>query len=267
MSDLPEQQIEPRPPGRGEKRSLEADFHVREQDPLRADRLVSTNRQIASTKPSVAAGWDMAADLWKDPAEVPELAETPVPDPLRREIEGHMAKYPDPRSAVLPALTAAQREHGYLSPEAMRQVAAVMKVTPAYLSSVASFYDMLNEQPRGRRYVYVCTSVACHLLDAKRVYHAIEEAARMLGLEDVEVRQFECLGACDMAPMASVSGRYVGPLDADDAGELVQALKENRQVLPGRGLGDDDFQLPWEGGAGPAPQPGGSPAPPHTGAA
>ncbi len=253
MSDLPEHQMEPRPPGRGERRSLEADFHVREEDPLRADRLVSTGRQFASPKPSVAAGWDMAADLWKDPAEVPELAETPVPDHLRQAIEGYMAKYPDPRSAVLPALFAAQREHGYLSPEAMRQVAAVMKVTPAYLSSVASFYDMLNEQPRGRRYVYVCTSVACHLLDANRVYHAIEEAARMLGLEDVEIRQFECLGACDMAPMASVDGRFVGPLKPSDAPNLVLDMKNGNEVLPGRGLGDEDY-VGRGGNADPPPQ-------------
>lgn len=241
MSDLPEQQIEPRPPGRGERRPLAADYHVREKDPLRADRLVSTNRQFASTKPSVAAGWDLPADLWKDPAEVPELAETPVPDHLRQEIEAHMAKYPDPRSAVLPALAAAQREHGHLSPDAMRQVAAVMKVTPAYLSSIASFYDMLHEEPSGRRYIYVCTSVACHVMDAARVYHAIAEAARMLGLEDVQIREFECLGACDMAPMASVDGRYIGPLKPSDAPDLVLDMKNGKEPLPGRGLGDADY--------------------------
>ena len=61
--------------------------------------------------------------------------------------------------------------------------------------------------------MYVCTSVACHLRNAKAVYDAIAEEAREQGLEDVEVREFECLGACDMAPMASIDGRYVGPLD------------------------------------------------------
>ncbi len=113
-----------------------------------------------------------------------------------------------------------------------------MQVTPAYLSSVATFYDMLRTEPVGERYVYVCTSVACHLRDAKRVYDAIAEEARDQGLEGVEVREFECLGACDMAPMASVDGRYVGPLSEDDAHELVAAVKENREVLPGRGLVD-----------------------------
>ena len=59
-----------------------------------------------------------------------------------------MSLYPDHRSAVLPALRAAQREHGWLSPQAMLQVAAVMRVTPAYLESIASFYDMLELRAR-----------------------------------------------------------------------------------------------------------------------
>ena len=87
--------------------------------------------------------------------------------------------------------------------------------------------------------MYVCTSVACHLRDAKSVYDAIAAEAREQGLEDVEVREFECLGACEMAPMASVDGRYVGPLAASDAAEFVAAVKEGRDPFPGRGLGDE----------------------------
>lgn len=213
-------------------------------------------------------GWDDAVDLEGDPAVVPDLAEVEVPDDLRAAIEAAMAKYPRRHSATLPALAAAQKVHGWCSPEAMRQVAAVMQVSPAYLSSIASFYDMLRTEPVGSRYVYVCTSVACHVRNAKRVYDAIADEAREQELEDCEVREFECLGACDMAPMASVSGRYVGPLDESDAAELVSALKEDRKVLPGRGLEDPDFRLPWdEGGGAPAPQPDRPPPPPRTGAA
>ena len=177
------------------------------------------------SRPLTAPGWDRPADLEKDPAVIPDLAETPVPDELRAEIERLMSLYPDRRSAVIPALHAAQAVHGWCSPEAIAQVAAVMRVTPAYLSSVASFYDMLNEEPVGRRHVYVCTSVACHLVNAKRVYEAIAEAAEDADLEDTEVRQSECLGACDMAPMASIDGRFVGPLDPSDAPEIVASIK------------------------------------------
>jgi NADH-quinone oxidoreductase subunit E len=180
------------------------------------------------------AGWDEAVRLEEDPATIPDPAQVEVPAELRAEIEAHMAKYPDRHSATLPALAAAQRVHGWCSDEAIQQVAAVMQVTPAFLSSVATFYDMLRTHPAGPGYVYVCTSVACHLRNAKAVYDAIAAEE----LEGYEVRQFECLGACDMAPMASIDGRYVGPLTPDDAPELVAALREGRQPFPGRGLGD-----------------------------
>lgn len=202
--------------------------------------------RAAQERPPVPRGWDEPADLERDPAVIPDPADVDVPEALRVAIEGHMANYPDRHSAALPALDAAQREHGWCSPEALAQVAAVMQVTPAYLSSVATFYDMLRTEPVGSRYVYVCTSVACCLRDAKAVYDAIADEARDQGLEDCEVREFECLGACDMAPMASVSGRYVGPLDDhDDPREIVAALKEGREVLPGRGLPDPGYELPW----------------------
>jgi NADH-quinone oxidoreductase subunit E len=188
-------------------------------------------------------------DLWKEPGVVPDPAEVYVPDDLRAAIEDAMAKYPDRRSAVIPALHAAQAVHGWCSPEALLQVAAVMQVTPAYLSSIASFYDQLNEEPVGRLPVYVCTGVACMPQRPKRVLDALKEEARKQELEDTEIRHFECLGACDMAPMASVAGRYIGPLDTDDAPEIVRAIKEGETPLPGRGLGDSDYRLPWGGRA------------------
>jgi NADH:ubiquinone oxidoreductase subunit E len=172
-----------------------------------------------------------------------------VPEDLRVAIEDAMAKYPDPRSAVIPALHAAQAVHGWCSPEAIYQVAATMQVTPAYLSSVASFYDQLNEEPVGRVPVYVCTGVACMPQRPKRVFEALREEGRKQSLEDVEIREFECLGACDMAPMASVAGRYIGPLDPSDAPEIVRAIKDGEKPLPGRGLEDSDYRLPWGGRA------------------
>ena len=192
------------------------------------------------------SGWDEAVRLEEDAALIPDPAEVEVPAELRRRIEERMAMYPDRHSAALPALGAAQELHGWCSPQAIREVAAVMQVTPAYLSSIATFYDMLRTEPVGRRYVYVCTSVACHLRNAKAVYDAIEREAEEQGLQDVELREFECLGACDMAPMASIDGRYVGPLSEGDAEEIVSAMRESRDVLPGRGLTDPDFRLPWD---------------------
>ena len=193
----------------------------------------------------VPIGWDQAVDLDRDPAVVPDPADVEVPEALRTTIEAAMERYPDTRSATLPALAAAQEVHGWCSPDALLQVAATMQVTPAFLSSVATFYDMLRTEPGADRYVFVCTSVACHLRNAKAVYDAIAEEAGAQGLTGVDLREFECLGACDMAPMASIDGRYVGPLDPSDASELVSAVKQGREVLPGRGLADSDYKLPW----------------------
>lgn len=201
------------------------------------------------THPDAARGWDRAVDLDKDPATIPDLAETYVPEELRRTIEEAMAKYPDRRSAVIPALHAAQALHGWCSPEALHQVAAVMRLTPAYLSMIASFYDQFNEEPVGRHSVYVCTSVACMPKQPGRILEALRREAEAEGLEDTEIRPFECLGACDMAPMASVDGRYIGPLEPGDANEIVESIRAGRRPLPGRGLGDPDYRLPWGGRA------------------
>jgi NADH-quinone oxidoreductase subunit E len=220
------------------------------------ERMQQVGDEGALRATPLPSGWDEAVRLDEDPATVPDPASVEVPPDLRAEIEAHMAKYPDRHSAVLPALGAAQEVHGWCSPEAIEQVAAVMQVTPAYLSSVATFYDMLRTTPTGPRYVYVCTSVACHLRNAKSVYDAIVAQAREQRLDDVELREFECLGACDMAPMASVDGRYVGPLLEDDAADLVSALKQGHQPLPGRGLSDPGFRLPWEDGGEAPDRPG-----------
>ena len=179
-------------------------------------------------------GWDEAADLTKDPAVVPDPATTPVPDHLRAEIEAHMASYPDVRSAAIPALHAVQREHGWCSPTAMEQAACVMRVTPAYLSAVATFYDMFATEPKGRHDVYVCTNISCSLRGADRLYEDMLTAAG--DDRDFNVRSFECLGACDIAPMASVNGEYVGPLEEGDPDRIVEDCRAGRPVLPAKQL-------------------------------
>jgi NADH-quinone oxidoreductase subunit E len=174
-------------------------------------------------------GWDTAVDLTKDPATIPDPATTPVPPQVREKIVQAMAKYPDRRSAAIPALHAAQEEHGWCSPEAIEQVAAVMRLTPAYLTSVATFYDMFKTVPKGRHDVFVCTNISCSLLGADEFFAEMLKAAD--GHPDVNVASFECLGACDIAPMASVDGEYVGPLKGEDAEQIIEDLQAGRTVL------------------------------------
>jgi NADH-quinone oxidoreductase subunit E len=177
-------------------------------------------------------GWDEAVDLEKDPALIPDPEQVDVPEGLRAEIEARMRDYPDRHSAVLPALRAAQELHGWCSPEAFEQVACVMRVTPAYLESVATFYDMLEVHPVPAHSVYVCTNISCSLRGADALYEALLEAAG----DTANVRAFECLGACDIAPMASVDGTYIGPLSTADVPVLLEDLRAGREVLADRHL-------------------------------
>jgi NADH-quinone oxidoreductase subunit E len=181
-----------------------------------------------------ASGWDRPADPLKDPALIPDPATTEVPAELRRTIEAAMARYPDRHSAAIPALHAAQELHGWCSPAAIDQVACVMGVTPAYLDSVASFYDMLENVPVGRHSIYVCTNISCSLRGADELLAAVQDAAG----EDAEfnVRAFECLGACDIAPMASVDGVYVGPLTVDDVPRLLDDIRAGGPVMADKQL-------------------------------
>ena len=175
-------------------------------------------------------GWDRAADLEKDPASVPDPALVAVPAALREEIEAAMGRYPDRHSAALPALSAAQRLHGWCSPEAIEQVACVMRLTPAHLTSVATFYDMFELEPVGRHSVYVCTNISCSLRGADDLLLALAEAAA--GEPDINLRAFECLGACDIAPMVSIDQAYYGPLALADAQRLVDDLRAGREPIP-----------------------------------
>jgi NADH-quinone oxidoreductase subunit E len=191
-----------------------------------------------SARPPAGAGegfgWDDAADLERAPAEIPDPASVDVPEELRASIEAAMARYPDRRSAAIPALHAAQELHGWCSPKAIEQVACVMRVTPAYLASVATFYDMLETAPAGAHRVYVCTNISCSLLGADALFAAIREAA---GEDpDFNVRAFECLGACDIAPMASVDGTCVGPLSLADIPQLLDDARAGRPVLEDKQL-------------------------------
>jgi NADH-quinone oxidoreductase subunit E len=178
---------------------------------------------------------------------VPELHEVDCPPELRERIEELMSRYPDRRSASIPALWTVQRTYGWCTPEGIRQAAAVMRVTPAYLESVASFYDLLRTHPVGRHQVLVCTNISCWMRGGDELLDAFCEAGGCdraqageggSNSEDGElmVSGFECLGACDLAPMASIDERYFGPLTGEDAAAAVDQLRNGEQPLPDKAL-------------------------------
>jgi NADH:ubiquinone oxidoreductase subunit E len=166
--------------------------------------------------------------------QVPELHEVDCPPELRERIEELMSRYPDRKSASIPALWAVQRLYGWCTPEGIRQAAAVMRVTPAYLESVASFYDLLHTDPVGTHKVAVCTNISCWMRGGDELLDAFRAATD--DEDDVFITGFECLGACDIAPMASIDERYFGPLENAEAATAIEQLREGAEVLPAKAL-------------------------------
>jgi NADH-quinone oxidoreductase subunit E len=179
---------------------------------------------------------------------VPELHEVDCPPELKERIETLMARYPDRKSASIPALWAVQERYGWCTPEGIRQAAAVMRFTPGYLESVASFYDLLHTEPVGTHRIEVCTNISCWMRGGDELLKAFYEAGEG---EDVHITGFECLGACDIAPMASIDQRYYGPLEASEAATAIEQLKAGGEVLPEKDLAKRG--LAGDGGPGGAP--------------
>ncbi len=146
------------------------------------------------------------------------------------EVQKARAKYPTRRSAVMDALRLAQGRHGWLSPDAIREVADALEETPAYCHSIASFYDMYHLEPIGTHMVEVCTNLSCALAGAQRVLDAFADAlgVRPGGTTDdgeVTLRAIECAGGCGRAPVVVVDHVYHEPVRAEDVPEIVARLR------------------------------------------
>ena len=149
---------------------------------------------------------------------------------LAAKVDAIRDRYPDSRSLTLPALRFAQEEHGWLPPEALKEVAEVLDLTPAYCQAVASFYDMFHLEPVGQHMVEVCTNLSCALVGAQRVVEAFEGA---LGIragettEDGEItfRAVECLGGCGYATVVAVDHRQRLHVKPEDAAGIVEEIR------------------------------------------
>jgi NADH-quinone oxidoreductase subunit E len=116
-------------------------------------------------------------------------------------------------------------------------------VTPGYLEGVATFYDLFRLEPEGEHQVLVCTNISCWLRGADDVLESFLQAAGIDGPGSSEdgrlfIRGFECMGGCDLAPMASIDERYYGPLTEDDAVAAAEQLRSGAEVLPEKRLED-----------------------------
>jgi NADH-quinone oxidoreductase subunit E len=148
---------------------------------------------------------------------------------LYDEIQDVADQYPVRRSAVIPALRLAQERYGWLPPQAFRDVAEALDVTPAYCKAVASFYDMFHLAPVGRHVVEVCTNISCALVGAQHTLEAFETELGIGAGEttpdgEVTLRTIECAGGCSWGPVVAIDSRYREPVNAEDVVAIVDEL-------------------------------------------
>ena len=162
--------------------------------------------------------------------EGPPFALTPE---RRAQLDDIVSKYPSDqkRSAVLAALYLVQEQQGYLTANGMRHVAGVLDMTPAEVEDVATYYVMFYKAPVGKYVLQVCRTLSCALLGAERVTEALSET---LGLKVGEtdksglftLMEFECLGACDRAPIVMVNNEHWHEhVKPEDVGRLIDDIK------------------------------------------
>jgi NADH-quinone oxidoreductase E subunit len=133
----------------------------------------------------------------------------------RQQLDELLTKYPPERkrSAVLAALYLVQEQQGYVSANGMRHVAPILDLTPAEVEDVATYYVMFFKEPVGKYVVQVCRTLSCALAGAERVTEALSEKLGIqVGQTDASgtftLQEFECLGACDRAPVVMVNNEH-----------------------------------------------------------
>jgi NADH-quinone oxidoreductase subunit E len=153
----------------------------------------------------------------------------PLSDQTLTRAEELIARYPQPRSALLPILFLLQAEDGYVSPAGVAQVAELLGLTKAEVGAVATFYTMFRRRPVGKYLVSVCKTLPCELRGSREIAAAIAERLEVpLGGTDergmVTVEEVECLAACDGAPVVQVNTENYERLTSAEAMELLEAL-------------------------------------------
>lgn len=154
-------------------------------------------------------------------------------DKAKNTILALQEKYPEKRSALIPALHVAQAEVGYLPKEIQEQVAALFDIDPNEVNSVVTFYDMFFEEPVGKHIIHVCKNVSCMLRGGDEVLSGL---CRRLNIKagdttvdgEFTVIPSECLAACDRAPMMIVDDTVVGPVKQENLDQIIEWAKKSK---------------------------------------
>jgi NADH-quinone oxidoreductase subunit E len=153
---------------------------------------------------------------------------TALSEHVLEEIRELPAKYPQHRSAVMPALDLAQEELGYLTPEAMSEVASALQLDPGYVEGVATFYTLFHLQPIGKHRFYMCTNLSCTLRGANEMVDHLKGAVGVREPGEISkdglfsYEEVECLGACEFAPMMRLDHKYHYDLTPEKIDLLVE---------------------------------------------
>jgi NADH-quinone oxidoreductase subunit E len=158
-------------------------------------------------------------------------------------------KYGGRKRAVIQILQDLQGQFRWLAPETLEAVARELKMPPAHVYSVATFYRSFSLQPRGRHTCTVCMGTACHVRGGAAV---LEHFERKLGLRagqtsadgEVTLERVNCLGACALAPLAVVDGQYHGQMTESKADKVLQPILTAARPAPDAGEGRGDGEAP-----------------------
>ena len=154
-------------------------------------------------------------------------------DNARSAIQALMNRYPDKRSAIMPVLHLAQRECGWLSDDVVRDLSDLMGFSTTEINSVATFYTMYAREKRGEHTIYFCTDLPCALRGADELMEHIEhklgcKAGQTTADGKVTLKDAECLGGCDHAPVMLIDGEeHAQDLNVEKIDEILDRLKKS----------------------------------------
>jgi len=146
-----------------------------------------------------------------------------------KTLEELKQRYQTTRALTLPALWMVQQNAGWISEDAMKEVAKVLGVPLSHIYGVVSFYTMFNRRPVGKHHLQVCTNVSCQLRGAEKLLNHICERLKVNIGETTSDRKFtvtevECLGSCGTAPMMQVNDEYYEDLTMEKVDRLIDEL-------------------------------------------
>lgn len=149
---------------------------------------------------------------------------------VKKEISNEMAKYPEKRAALLPALHIAQKEQGWISREIMEGIAEIVEIKPIEVMEVVSFYTMFNMKPVGKYHLQVCTNLSCSLLNSRHLVNYLENTLGIKTGETTNDNKYtlstvECLGSCGTAPMMQVNEKFYENLTEQKIDTILGSLK------------------------------------------